>query len=77
MFAFMASWSEFLYAVIFTSTETSKTLTVAVSQFATEFYIEKTLMTAGGVLAVLPPLVLALIFQRLIVQGLVSGSVKG
>jgi multiple sugar transport system permease protein len=77
MFAFMASWSEFLYAVIFTSTEASKTLTVAVSQFATEFYIEKTLMTAGGVLAVLPPLVLALIFQRLIVQGLVSGSVKG
>jgi multiple sugar transport system permease protein len=77
MFAFMASWSEFLYAVIFTSTEASKTLTVAISQFATEFYIEKTLMTAGGVVAVLPPLVLALVFQRLIVQGLVSGSVKG
>lgn len=77
MFAFMASWSEFLYAVIFTSTEASKTITVAVSQFATEFYIEKTLMTTGGVLAVILPVLLALGFQRLIVQGLVSGSVKG
>ena len=32
---------------------------------------------AGGVLAVIPPLVLAFLFQRLIVRGLVSGAVKG
>jgi multiple sugar transport system permease protein len=34
-------------------------------------------MNAGGVLAVLPPLVLALIFQRLIVSGITAGAVKG
>ena len=33
-------------------------------------------MAAGGVLAVIPPLVLAFLFQRLIVQGLMSGAVK-
>jgi multiple sugar transport system permease protein len=33
-------------------------------------------MASGGVLAILPPLVLAFIFQRLIVQGLTSGAVK-
>jgi multiple sugar transport system permease protein len=34
------------------------------------------LMAASGVLAVVPPLVLAFFFQRLIVQGLTSGAVK-
>jgi multiple sugar transport system permease protein len=34
-------------------------------------------LSAGGVLAVLPPLILALIFQRLIVSGIAAGSVKG
>jgi len=77
MFSFMACWSEFLYAVIFTSTEASKTITVAVASLATGYGVEKTLMAAGGVLAVVPPLILALIFQRLIVGGLVSGSIKG
>ena len=35
------------------------------------------LMNAGGVLAVLPPLLLALIFQRLIVSGITAGAMKG
>ena len=34
-------------------------------------------MAAGGVLAVIPPLVLAFLFQRFIVQGLAAGAVKG
>jgi multiple sugar transport system permease protein len=33
-------------------------------------------MASGGVMAVIPPLVLAFIFQRLIVQGLTSGATK-
>ena len=77
IFAFVASWGEFLYAVIFTSTTAAKTITVAVAQLATDIMIQKTLVATGGVLAVIIPIGLALIFQRMLVQGIASGSVKG
>jgi multiple sugar transport system permease protein len=76
MFAFMTAWNDYLFAVILTSSMAAKTVPVVVAGFATDVTTERTLMAAGGVLAVLPPLVLAFLFQRLIVQGLVSGAVK-
>jgi multiple sugar transport system permease protein len=76
MFAFMTAWNDYLYAVILTSTTASKTLPVVVAGFVTDVTTERTLMTTSGVLAVIPPLVLAFLFQRLIVQGLTSGAVK-
>ena len=77
MFAFMTAWNDYLFAVILTSSMAAKTAPVVVAGFATDVTTERTLMAAGGVLAVIPPLVLAFVFQRLIVQGLVSGAVKG
>lgn len=76
MFAFMTAWSDYLFAVILTSTIASKTMPVVVAGFATDVTTERTLMAASGVLAVIPPLILAFAFQRLVVQGLTSGAVK-
>ncbi|MGF6873590.1 carbohydrate ABC transporter permease [Paraburkholderia sp. MM5477-R1] len=76
MFAFMTAWNDYLFAVILTSTTASKTLPVVVAGFATDVTTQRTLMATGGVLAIIPPLLLAFLFQRLIVQGLTSGAVK-
>jgi len=76
MFSFMTAWNDYLFAVILTSTIASKTMPVVVAGFATDVTTERTLMAASGVLAVIPPLLLAFLFQRLIVQGLTSGAVK-
>lgn len=76
MFAFMTAWNDYLFAVILTSTTAAKTLPVVVAGFATDVTTERTLMATSGVLAIVPPLVLAFLFQRLIVQGLTSGAVK-
>jgi multiple sugar transport system permease protein len=76
MFTFMTAWSDYLFAVILTSTIAAKTMPVVVAGFATDVTTERTLMAASGVLAVIPPIVLAFVFQRLIVQGLTSGAVK-
>jgi multiple sugar transport system permease protein len=76
MFAFMTAWNDYLFAVILTSTTASKTLPVVVAGFATDVTTQRTLMATGGVVAIVPPLALAFLFQRLIVQGLTSGSVK-
>jgi len=77
LFSFMTAWNEFMFALFMTSTISSQTIPVIAANFATDVETQVTLMAAAGVLAVVPPLVLVLICQRLIVQGMAAGSVKG
>lgn len=77
IFSFMLAWNEFLFALFISSTISTRTIPIVVANFATDLEVQFTFMAAAGVLAVIPPLALALIFQRLIVQGLAAGSVKG
>ena len=77
MFTFLLAWDEFFYALIFTSTLASKTAPVAMAEFIGRYAMNTTGMMAGGILAALPPVILAFIFQKYIVSGLTAGSVKG
>jgi multiple sugar transport system permease protein len=77
IFSFMTAWNEFMFALFMTSSISSQTIPVIAANFATDVETQVTLMAAAGVLAVAPPLVLVLICQRLIVQGMAAGSVKG
>jgi len=77
IFVFIISWNEFFFAFLYTSTLTSKTLPVLVSEFASKIGVDYVMMSTAGVLASLPPIVLALLFQKYIVKGLTSGAVKG
>ncbi|MCX6066200.1 MAG: carbohydrate ABC transporter permease [Chloroflexi bacterium] len=77
LFIFLLAWDEFFFALIFTSTVASKTVPVAIAEFTGRYAVDITAMMAGGVLAALPPVILALIFQRYIVSGLSAGAVKG
>jgi multiple sugar transport system permease protein len=77
MFVFLLAWDEFFYALIFTSTLAAKTAPVAIAEFVGRYAVNITGMMAGGILAALPPVLLALIFQRYIVSGLTAGAVKG
>ena len=76
IFAFIASWGEFLFALLFTSTIYSKPVTVVASDFAQELQVSFTVVAAGGVLVVLIPVVLAFVFQRFIIHG-IGGAVTG
>jgi multiple sugar transport system permease protein len=77
MFSFLLAWDEFMYALIFTSSDAAKTLPVAISEFAGRYTTDFGLVAAGGILAALPPLIVAIIFQRYVVSGMAAGSVKG
>lgn len=77
IFSFMLSWVEFLFALLFTSTDVTKTVTVMASSFTSDVDVSWTVIATGGVLAVLPPLLLVMIFQRYLMTGLVGGAVKG
>ncbi|MEZ5739395.1 MAG: hypothetical protein R3E68_08010 [Burkholderiaceae bacterium] len=77
LFSFLTSWNEFLLALMFTQTPASQTMPIIVASFASDFTISFSFINAAGVLAVIPPVLLALAFQRYIVSGLTSGAVKG
>jgi multiple sugar transport system permease protein len=77
LFAFLASWNEFLLALMFTQTPKSQTLPIVIASFTSDFTISFSFINAAGVLAVVPPVVLAIVFERYIVSGLTAGAVKG
>ncbi len=77
LFAVLIAWDEFLYALIFTSTTAAKTIPVAIAEFTGRYTTDFGLQAAGGILAALPPVLIAVVFQRYIVGGLASGAVKG
>lgn len=77
IFSFMASWGEFFYAMILTQTDEARTMPVLVAFLSNELGTEYGFLTSAAVLAVIPPLVLALFFQRLIISGIGAGAVKG
>ncbi|GAV23320.1 MULTISPECIES: carbohydrate ABC transporter permease [Carboxydothermus] len=77
IFAFLMAWDEFMYALIFTSSLDAKTISVAIAEFSGKNAVDYGMIATGGVLAALPPVLLALIFQKYIISGLTSGSVKG
>jgi multiple sugar transport system permease protein len=77
LFSFLTSWNEFLLALMFTQTPKSQTLPIIVASFTSDFTISFSFINAAGVLAVIPPIVLALVFERHIVSGLTAGAVKG
>ena len=77
MFVFLLAWDEFFFALIFTSTLAAKTVPVAIAEFIGRYVVNVNGMMAGGILAAVPPVVIALIFQRYIVSGMTAGAVKG
>lgn len=77
LFTFLLAWDEFFFALIFTSTVAAKTVPVAIAEFTGRYAVDITAMMTGGILAALPPMLLALVFQRFIVSGLSAGAVKG
>lgn len=77
--AFIFSWNEFIFALTFITRESMKTIPVAAAQLggASVFEIPYGPLAAATVVGTLPLVVLVLLFQRRIVQGLTSGAVKG
>ncbi|WP_026784263.1 carbohydrate ABC transporter permease [Pleomorphomonas koreensis] len=79
LLAFIAAWNEFLFALTFTSSNETRTVPVAIALLsgASQYEIPWGSIMAASVVVTVPLVVLVLIFQRKIVQGLTAGGVKG
>jgi multiple sugar transport system permease protein len=77
IFCLIISWNELLFALILTQTDTAMTLPVGIAGRVTQYEIKWGVMSAAGVVAMMPILLFALAVQRYLVRGLSLGAVKG
>ena len=74
---FVYCWNEFLFALSFTLGPERYTVPVAIALFRGQYQVPWGQILAAAVVATLPVIVLVVIFQRRITQGLTAGAVKG
>lgn len=78
MFAFVASWNEFFFALVLLQTPDNYTLPIALRMFVGgEGKVALGPLAAGSVLAAIPSIVFFSIMQKKLTGGLLSGAVKG
>jgi multiple sugar transport system permease protein len=74
---FIQAWNEFFFALIILTDPALQTLPVGIALFPGEYTMPWGEISAASTIATLPLIVLTLLFQRRIVQGLSAGAVKG
>jgi len=76
VFAFTAVWNDLMTCVIYTSKSNLWTINVTLKSMIGRVNVEWGLLMAGGIIALLPTIVVFAFVQRYVVDGLTAGSVK-
>lgn len=81
IFCFLICWNEFLFALNLTGSPKAQTIPLIIAglamQTATAMTENYGALFAAGVVAVLPPVLIALFLQKWLIQGMLSGSARG
>ena len=77
IFTFLACWDEFPLALTMINSPERRTLPLAIAAFHGANATQWGLVFAASLIAVIPVIIVFLVFQRHFVQGLTSGAVKG
>ncbi len=74
--SFLHTWNMFSGPLVLTYTLKSKPLTVTMTEFIGQYYVHWDLMSAATILAIIPPILMVIFFQKYIIQGLSAGAIK-
>ena len=80
LLAFINAWNEYLFALTFTATDpAAQTVPVAIAQLSGQIARQEPVgeKMAAALVVTVPLVVLVLVFQNRIVEGLTAGAVKG
>ena len=75
IWSFLLTWGEFGWPLILTSSRVSA-LPVTISSAVGMMYAKYGLITAQGALALVVPVIIAIIFQKYLIKGLTAGAIK-
>ncbi|MDD3367971.1 MAG: carbohydrate ABC transporter permease [Lachnospiraceae bacterium] len=76
VYIFMTSWNEYTFAVMFTNAST-RTIPVALKSLIGQLGVQWDLLTAGGIVTIIPVCIMFFFAQKRLVEGLTAGAVKG
>lgn len=76
IFTLVANWEEFLWPLIVTNSDASRTLPVGLQSFSDQYIANIHWQMAGATIAVAPLLIAFLIFQRQFIQGIALTGLK-
>ncbi len=77
IFTFLASWNDFLWPLVITTSLEMRTLPVGISAFQGQYNVQWHLLMAGSVIAMLPVLVIYVIGQKWVVRGITLTGMGG
>ncbi len=77
LFAFLTSWNDFVFPLILIISPQNVMIQPALESFYHKQLTNFGFMTAGAVIAAIPVAIIGIITVRVLVRGLLSGSVKG
>jgi sn-glycerol 3-phosphate transport system permease protein len=77
VFAFLSAWNQYLWPLLITKDDARRTVQIGLKQLAGVSIDQINITFAGAVIAVIPLVILLLVFQKQLVRGLTAGAVKG
>lgn len=77
IFTFIFSWKEYLLASVFLRSSETKTITVGLQEFVSQFTTDWSSLMTASTIATVPILILILVAQKYLVAGLTAGATKG
>lgn len=75
--AYMNNWNDLLRPVLYISSQKKMTLTMALTQFQSQYSARWNYLLTGAVLSILPLLIIYFALQRFVVEGMTHTGIKG
>ena len=69
-------WNDYFWAIVLTQGESAQPVTAGITSFNAQFRAMYHLMSAGSIIAALPPVVMFFLMQKHFIAGLTLGAVK-
>ncbi len=77
IFAFLGNWDEFTWALTIINDTSLRTLPIALRLFQGQHASQWGLVFAASLIAIIPVIIVFIVFQRSFVKGVAAGGVKG
>ena len=77
LFAFMLSYSEYMFSMVLSGDAATRPVSVVMAALARNTDVSWSLLNTAIFIAIIPTLVLVVLVWRFVVEGLISGAVKG
>lgn len=77
LIVFLTTWNQFQIPLVLAPSHATKPIAVVISEFVTKSTIDYGLMNAGGIIALFPPALIAIVFRKFLISGMVGGATKG